>query len=230
MYSPDPYVLPLHRQWGEVQASVGTTPVGSASGYVSATPLPHLVLTAAGTSGGGVPFEQHRWEVGAGAYAMLHEPLSAEVLVGWGRGQMRGQGQYVPADYVASYNVNGRMERRFVQVDVGIADQPVALAAEAGLGREVVQVAAGAGLRLSQVRLSRLTSEERQGLPEATEGLFLEPAITQRIDIGGVGIRGVVGASLSGRSFEAPYTHIPFFIEVGIIVLPDRFFRLLANN
>jgi hypothetical protein len=122
------------------------------------------------------------------------------------------------------------MERRFVQVDVGIADQPVALAAEAGLGREVVEVAAGAGLRLSQVRLSRLTSEERQGLPEATEGLFLEPAITQRIDIGGVGIRGVVGASLSGRSFEAPYTHIPFFIEVGIIVLPDRFFRLLANN
>jgi len=234
MYAPEPYNVPLHSEKGELQmrgnyhwtddpeyAPSSTGFDYNVSGSVSATPLPHVIVQGGGAVArlDGVIQKENvpthslsYWEVGAGTYFDLRDPLMAEVLAGWGQGSVSGTG----SDLDAYYRVEGELSRRFLQFDVGVSRlslEDVAPVLDAGLG-----------LRLSDVELSHLHSDERD-VPAQTGALFLEPILVARLQHYGAGIEASMAYSRELRSLTTPYDHIGMKFGIGVSIHPHRFFN-----
>jgi hypothetical protein len=214
MYSPEPYHLPLHDSPRELQIR-GTLHGGAASATVSGTPFPYLIAYGSGSISDTVRHTHKTWEVGIGTYAPLPDPLTAEILAGWGGGSVSGKGTNILG--TASYHIDGRLQRRFAQVNVGGTNLASIF------GTHPVDV--GVGLRLSSVRLTNLHYRNTSSSPlPRTRGLFLEPLFSCTRHFNGVGIHVSMALSEAVRSFPSPLRHDPWEFGLGLSFHPHRFF------
>lgn len=213
MYTPEPYHLPLHDSPGEIQVR-GTLHGGAASATISGTPVPYLIAYGSGSISDTVRHTHRTWEVGVGTYVPLPDPLAAELLAGWGRGFVSGKGTNLLG--TASYRIDGRLRRQFIQIDLGVSGVSLIF--------DINDIDVAAGLRLSQVHLSDLEYRETSTPLPKTSGLFLEPIFSCTRHVHGIGVEFSLAFSEAIRPFARPSVHDPWEFGVGLSLRPHRFF------
>ena len=213
MYSPEPYHLPLHDSPDEVHVR-GTLHGGAASATVSGTPVPYVIAYGSGSISDTVRHTHRRWEVGLGTYVPLPDPLAAELLAGWGGGSVSGKGTNLLG--TSSYRIDGRLQRRFAQVNFGVTNVSLIF--------ESHSLDVGLGLRLSHVRLTNLQYRSTARSLPPTNGLFLEPLVSCTRSFNGVGLEFSMALSNSIRPFPDPLIHDPWEFGLGLSLRPHRFF------
>jgi hypothetical protein len=213
MYTPEPYHLPLHESHGEVQVDA-TLHGASASTTISATPVRYLIVYGGGSLSDTLRHTHKRWEVGVGTYVPLPDPLAAELLAGWGHGSVSGKKTNLIG--TASSRIDGRLYRRFVQIDLGVTDVPMIF--------DLYDLDFAAGLRLSKVHLTELEFRKTSRPLPQTSGLFLEPLFSCTSHVGGIGVKISLAFSEAVRPFADPSVHDPWEFGVGLSLRPHRFF------